>query len=795
MTVADYFDTMDYAPAPESDGDADAWLQGHADGFRLFIDGGWRASAGDTYMTSVNPASGKPLARIAHAGSADVDAAVEAAAKAQPGWQRLGGHARARCLYALARLVQRHGRLLAVLESLDNGKPIRESRDVDIPLVARHFYHHAGWAQLLDHDAELGQHGPVGVCGQIVPWNFPLLMLAWKVAPALACGNTVVLKPAEQTSLTALKFAELVEHAGVPAGVLNVVTGDGETGAALVAHPRVEKIAFTGSTAVGRRIRERTAGSGKALTLELGGKSPFIVFDDADLDAAVEGVVDTVWFNQGEVCCAGSRLLVQEGVAADFYARLRRRMAALSVGPPLDKGVDIGAIVDDDQRRRIAQTVSAARDAGCTVWQPDGTVPDDGAFYPPTLCTDVATTSALWQEEVFGPVLAAMTFRTPDEAVQLANNTRYGLAASVWSESVSVALDIAPQLQCGVVWVNATNLLDAAAPFGGYRESGFGREGGREGLFEYLKPRIGPLVDEPWQPTAPTGRAVDRAAPSGIDRTAKHYIGGKQVRPDGGNCRSVTGRDGRVVGDVAEGNRKDIRNAVEAARKAGAWSATPAHGRAQILYYLAENLETRRAEFAERVVALTGCAQPVAAAEVTGAVHRLFTAAAWADKFAGGVDAVPVRALAVTLREPIGVLGVAAPEEAPLLGFASLLAPALAAGNRVVLVPSQVHPLLATDFYQVIETSDVPAGVVNIVTGARDGLAETLARHLDVDGLWYIGPSDGCARMEAAGSGNLKRVWTNHGRAVDWHDPARAEGLGWMRRASQTKTVWVPYGA
>ena len=798
MSVADYLDTMDYAPAPEARTDADAWLQRHADGFGLFVAGAWRAPAAGAYLDSSNPATGERLARVAHAGPADVEAAVDAAARAQSGWRELGGHKRARCLYALARSVQRHSRLLAVLESLDNGKPIRESRDVDIPLVARHFYHHAGWAQLLDHDAELAQHEPVGVCGQIVPWNFPLLMLAWKIAPALACGNTVVLKPAELTSLTALKFAELADQAGLPAGVLNVVTGDGATGEALVDHPKIDKIAFTGSTAVGGRIRERTAGSGKALTLELGGKSPFVVFDDADLDAAVEGVVDAVWFNQGEVCCAGSRLLVQEGVAEAFYARLRRRMTTLRLGPPLDKGVDIGAIVDDRQRRRIADMVGSARDAGCAVWQPDLAMPDDGCFYPPTLCTDVGTESALWREEVFGPVLAAMTFRTPDEAVQLANNTRYGLAASVWSESVSVALDMAPQLRCGVVWINATNLLDAAAPFGGYRESGFGREGGREGLFEYLTPSRGPLSDRPWQPAAPAvpGDESARGAPeNGIDRTAKQYVGGKQVRPDGGNSRPVAGHDGRHVGDVAEGNRKDIRNAVEAARKAEAWAATPAHGRAQILYYLAENLETRGAEFTDRLTGLTGCARPAAEAEVAGAVHRLFTAAAWADKFAGDVDAVPTRALAVTLREPIGVLGIAAPDEAPLLGFVSLLAPALAAGNRVVIVPSPVHPLSATDFYQVIETSDVPGGVANIVTGARDSLAETLATHLDVDGLWYVGPQDGCARMEALSAGNLKRVWTNQGRAVDWHDPARAEGLGWLRRASQTKTVWVPYGA
>src|SRR5438445_819610 len=421
------------------------------------------------------------------AGGTRSDRGVEDAARAGfPGWSGPPGPARARYLYALAREVQRHARLLAVLESMDNGKSIRETRDLDIPLVARHFYHHAGWAQL--QESEFAGATPVGVVGQIIPWNFPLLMVAWKVAPALAAGNTVVLKPAEFTPLTALAFAEIVAEAGLPPGVLNVITGDGRTGALLVDHPDVDKIAFTGSTEVGRVIRKATAGSGKKLSLELGGKSPFIVFDDADLDSVVEGVVDAIWFNQGQVCCAGSRLLVHEGVAERLVAKLRARMEKLRIGPPLDKAIDMGAIVAPVQLERIRGLVTKGVEEGATMWQPSWACPTEGYFYPPTLFTDVSPAATIAQVEIFGPVLVAMSFRTPKEALELATNTPYGLAASVWTENLNLAIDVAPKIKAGVVWINCTNVFDAASGFGGYRESGFGREGGREGMWEYLKP-------------------------------------------------------------------------------------------------------------------------------------------------------------------------------------------------------------------------------------------------------------------------------------------------------------------
>ncbi|CCE05467.1 putative membrane-anchored aldehyde dehydrogenase protein [Bradyrhizobium sp. STM 3843] len=793
MSVAQYYETMEYGPAPEADTEARAWLARHGASFGHFINGAFAAPADGKHFATSEPATGKVLAKLAHGSAADIDAAVIAARKVQPQWLRLGGHGRARHLYALARMLQRHARLFAVLEAIDNGKPLRETRDLDIPLAARHFLHHAGWAQL--QEREFADYAPLGVIGQIIPWNFPLLMLAWKLAPALAMGNTVVLKPAEFTSLTALLFAELAAQAGLPAGVLNVVTGDGATGAALVDHDGIDKIAFTGSTEVGRLIRQATAGSGKSLTLELGGKSPFIVFEDADLDAAVEGVVDAIFFNQGQVCCAGSLLLVQEGIAENFRQRLLRRMETLRVGPPLDKAIDMGAIVDPVQLDRIASLVETGVKEGAQKYQAPGELPQHGCFYPPTLLWDVQPSSTVAIEEIFGPVLVAMTFRTPDEAVMLANNTRYGLAASVWSETIGRALDIAPKLLAGVVWINATNLFDAGVGFGGYRESGFGREGGREGITEYLKPvvwsgrkprAVQPAVTE-------TDEHAGFALPT-IDRTPKLFIGGKQVRPDGNYSRAVLSPKGKHLGEVGDGNRKDIRNAVAAARAAEGWGRATTHNRAQILYYLAENLSARGDEFAARIAAMTGLTAAKAKAEVDAAVSRLFSYGAWADKYEGAVHTPPLRGVALAMHEPIGVVGVACPDEAPLLALISLVAPLIAMGNRVVVVPSERHPLVATDLYQVLETSDVPAGVINIVTGKRDALVKVLAEHDDVDALWVFGSKEASAMAERLSVGNLKRTLVDHGLLTDWYDAAASEGPILLHHAVQVKNIWIPYG-
>ena len=801
-TVRDIFDAMSYGPAPEGDAVVRAWIAEHGSAFGHYIGGAFTSAANGDSFEVQDPSTGTPLARVAQGSAHDVDAAVAAARAALPGWQALDDHARARWLYAIARGMQKHARHFAVLESIDNGKPIRETRDIDIPLVARHFSYHAGWAQLLS--AEFPAHHAYGVVGQIIPWNFPLLMLAWKVAPALAAGNTVVLKPAEFTSLTALRFAELVHDIGLPPGVFNLVTGDGRTGAEIVAHPDVDKIAFTGSTTVGRAIRVATAGSGKGLSLELGGKSPFVVFEDADLDSVVEGVVDAIWFNQGQVCCAGSRLLVQEGVADQLIEKLRDRMERLRIGSPLDKTIDMGAIVAPVQLDRIRQLCALGIEEGATCWQPSWATPAEGSFHPPTLFTNVAPSATIAQVEIFGPVLVSMTFRTPEEAVALANNTPFGLAASVWSENINLALDIAPKLKCGVVWINSTNLFDAAAGFGGYRESGFGREGGREGLGEYLKPvRPHESAPSPIDSSAVLLAALEHegaadaaltpSARPAIDRTPKLFIGGKQARCDSGYSRRIVGANGRVVGEVGDGNRKDLRNAVEAAHAGAGWSKLTGQHRSQILFYIAENLSAREQEFAARLSAMTGASAADAMREVEASISRLFTYGAWADKHDGAIHDVPLRGVALAMHEPIGVVGVACPDPYPLLGLVSLIAPLLATGNRVVAVPSERYPLSATDFYSVLETSDVPAGVVNIVTGPRDALAKVLAEHDDVDAVWYLGSRGGATAIEKASAANLKRTWTEwDGR--EWLDPRVGEGREFLRRAVQVKNIWIPYG-
>ena len=722
MTVKTIFDTMDYGPAPESAVEALAWLDQHDRSFGHFIDGDFTDPTSD--FTSKNPATGEVLASLSQAREDDVDAAVKAARKAQKQWAK-DGQTRAKYLYALARALQKHSRLFAVLETLDNGKPIRESRDIDIPLAQRHFYHHAGFAQLMN--TALPDREALGVCGQIIPWNFPLLMLAWKIAPALAMGNTVVLKPAEYTSLTALLFAEICAQIGLPKGVVNIVTGDGAVGEMITAAD-VDKLAFTGSTEVGRIIRKATAGSGKALSLELGGKSPYIVFDDADLDSAVEGLVDAIWFNQGQVCCAGSRLLVQEGIAPTFYRKLKTRMEGLRIGDPLDKCIDVGAVVDPVQLATIKDMVDSS-DEG-EMFQ---TAAPEGCYYPPTLITGLTTSSRLMQEEIFGPVLVSTTFRTPAEAVAMANDTRYGLAATVWTENVNLALDIAPKLVSGIVWVNSTNLMDAAAGFGGVRESGFGREGGWEGLAGYTKPK-----DAPKPPKVVAAFEGKGGLGDPVDRTAKLYIGGKQARPDGGYSRVVYGPKGDALGEVSLANRKDLRNAVEAAHGAKGWSKTTGHLRAQILYYMAENLSARAGEFANRIKAMTG---KQGRDEVESAISTLFTYAAWADKFDGQVHGVPIRGVALAMNEPVG------------------------------------------NIIQVLETSDVPGGVVNILTGDHADVATHMGAHMDIDAVWSF---NGYAEaIEAASASNLKRTLIA---------PLPGAPRDMLRAATEVKNIWVPYG-
>jgi aldehyde dehydrogenase (NAD+) len=474
--------TFEYAPAPESRSIVDI-----KSSYGLFINGDFTDPVDGKPFKTVSPASEEVLAEVTEAGPADVDKAVKAARKAYDrSWSKLSGRDRAKYLYRIARIVQERSRELAVLESLDNGKPIRESRDVDVPLVAAHFFYYAGWADKLEYAGFGADPRPIGVAGQVIPWNFPLLMLAWKIAPALATGNTVVLKPAETTPLTALTFAEICQQADLPPGVVNIITGAGDTGRALVEHDGVDKVAFTGSTEVGRAIAKAVAGSNKRVTLELGGKAANVIFEDAPVDQAVEGIVNGIFFNQGHVCCAGSRLLVQESVYDEVLARLKRRMSTLRVGDPLDKNTDIGAINSAMQLAKIRELSQIGEDEGAERWSPECELPEHGYWFPPTIFTGVSQAHRIAREEIFGPVLSVLTFRTPAEAVEKANNTPFGLSAGVWTEKGSRILWMANQLRAGVVWANTFNRFDPASPFGGYKESGYGREGGRHGLEAYL---------------------------------------------------------------------------------------------------------------------------------------------------------------------------------------------------------------------------------------------------------------------------------------------------------------------
>lgn len=815
---------MAYGPAPEDASPAEAWLASHNHVTGLFINNKFETPEGRKLYESKNPATGKALCKSVEGTNEDVDRAVGAARKAFEGFSKTPGHVRARYLYAIARCLQKHHRLIAVLEAIDNGKSIRETRDADVALVIRHFYHHAGWAQLAD--TEMAGYQPLGVIGQVIPWNFPLLMLAWKIAPALAMGNCVVLKPATYTRLSAILFAQIVAEAGVPPGVVNILTGSGRMGGYLCNHPGIDKVAFTGSTGVGQLLRRETAGLGVKISLELGGKSPIVVYNSADLDSAVDSIVNAIWFNQGQVCCAGSRLLVQEDVRDVLVEKLKRKLSVFRVGHPLDKCVDMGAIVDKSQYDSVLEYIRIAKEEeGAEVFQAPLTAESsptadttNGLYIPPTLVCGVQSTSKLVVEEIFGPVLTVQTFRSPDEAVALANNTMFGLAGSVHTEQLGLALETALRIKAGVIWVNCHNVFDAAAGFGGYKESGFGREGGKEGLYMYVRPswqaRPRPVVTDAMKantnwgkaapqlpslpgalPAAPEGKAIAGAMPT-IDRTAKMYIAGKQARPDAPYSVPVKTPDGVLIDVVGDGNRKDIRNAVEAASKAqGGWGKRAAHNRAQICFYIAENLEIRKAEFASRISKMTGQAEKQAVAEVDASISRLFTWAAWADKYGGTVQETTLYGATVQINEPTGVVAIACPDECPLLAFISLVMPAVVRGNAVVVVPSEKFPLAATDLYQVLETSDLPAGVINIVTGQRDVLTKTLADHQHVDAMWYFGDAEGSYRVELASAKNMKRTFVSYGIARDWFDKAQGEGHEFLHEATEVKNVWIPMGA
>ena len=777
------FKNIKYGPAPEDDKDVLKWIKNLSSPNRIYINGKWTLSKSSKILQSINPSTNSKLFKLVVSSKKDVDSAVIAANKAYPKWSKLSSYKRSQYLYALARLIQKHARFLSVLESIDNGKPIRETRDIDIPLVARHFYYHAGWAAKLKDSVK-----SLGVVGQIIPWNFPLLMLAWKIAPAIACGNTVVLKPAEYTSLTAIYFAELCMKAKLPNGVINIVTGDGSTGQHITNHPLVKKIAFTGSTEVGKKIIASTSNTNKKLTMELGGKSPFIVFEDADLDSAVEGVVDAIWFNQGQVCCAGSRLLIQESIEKKFIKKLKQRMEKLRVGNPLDKSIDIGAIVAPVQLKKIDSLVKKGVKEGAKLWQPSWSCPKEGLFYPPSLFTNVTPASYIAQIEIFGPVLISLTFRTPSEAVAIANNTPYGLAASIWSENINLALDVAPKVKAGVIWINSTNLFDAACGFGGFKESGFGREGGSEGIRAYTKINL-PVV----RGSKKTNNKIKISLPM-IDRTPKLYIGGKQKRPDGGYSFPLNAVNNSFICDIAQANRKDVRDSVEIAAKSFAKQLSN-FNRSQILFYLAENLQQREKTFVDLLVALRGSSPVNASKEFSQSCERLFYYAAMADKFEGNVHNPPMRGLTLAMKEPLGVMTSILSDDSPLLNLVTVMGSVFSTGNTNIIVPGQKTSLIATELYQVLDTSDVPGGYVNILTAKENELNKTLSQHENIEGIWYFG-ADSAQRSNIIKNttSNLKRYWCPEEKHVDWTNTSEQFLNEFLYQSTQVKNIWIPYG-
>ena len=784
-SVIKNFRNIKYGPAPEDDKEVLQWIKTLPNPNYNFISGEWIKPRGTKTIQAINPANKNKLFKLSVSSKLDVDKAVKSAKKAFPSWSKTSPYKRSKYLYALARLIQKHSRFLSVLESIDNGKPIRETRDIDIPLVARHFYYHAGWAK----NSSINDLKPIGVVGQIIPWNFPLLMLSWKISPAIACGNTVVLKPAEFTSLTALFFAELCQKANIPKGVINIVTGDGSTGQHLVNHQLIDKIAFTGSTEVGKKIISNSASSNKKLTMELGGKSPFVVFEDSDLDSAVEGIVDAIWFNQGQVCCAGSRLLVQESIEKKFLRKLKNRMEKLRVGNPLDKSIDIGAIVAPVQLKKIDKLVKQGKKDGAHLWQPSWSCPTEGLFYPPTLFTNVTPASLIAQVEIFGPVLTSLTFRTPSEAVSLANNTPYGLAASIWTENINLALDIAPKIKAGVIWINSTNLFDAACGFGGYKESGFGREGGSEGIRAYTLNKLPTRKIQTYKTQKQIKKLLN------IDRTPKLYIGGKQKRPDGGYSFPVYAANGKdFICDVARSNRKDVRNCVEIASKTVEKQLTN-FNRSQILYYFAENLEQREKSIVDLLVSLRGVSSSVAKHVFSLACERIFYYASMADKFEGQVHNPPMRGLTLALKENLGVLAIILSDHDPLLSLVTCMSAAFATGNAQILVPSQKTSLLATELYQVLDTSDVPGGYINILTAKDNELNSTLSKHENIDGIWYFGKSQNSQTDIIKNStSNIKRYWCPNEKNIDWLNTSKKFLDEFLYQSTQIKNIWIPYG-
>ncbi|KAK7492979.1 hypothetical protein BaRGS_00015709 [Batillaria attramentaria] len=826
-SVRSIFETLSYGPVPDADNVAKAWLDDHCRQFGHFINGSWYKPEAGSQSQTQNPSTGEVLASVLEASEDDVNKAVTAAKEAFTSWSSLTPHVRARYLYSVARHVQKHQQLVSVMETLDSGRVMRESRDIEVPLVVRSVYHYAGWADV--RDAEFKGFKPYGVVAVLPSFTRPLVSLTQRLCAALATGNTVVVCPSPTTPLSALLLVDICREAGLPAGVVNVVTDGRERDGMrrLVAHAHVDKVAFAGTTQVGRMLRQLVAGTGKSMSLELSGKSAMIVFENSDLDSVVEGVVDNIWSNQCQVNTAGSRLLVHEPVAERLARKLRQRLETVKVGDSLDKLSDIGALTCDWMPNVIEQFVDEARQEGAQIYQAAAGQSNRGWFYPPTLVVGAQAASRIVTEDFLGPVVALIPFRTAKEAIALANNSAYAMAASVWTESVTLAFEVGSLLQAGTVWINCHNVSDAAAGVGGGRLSGSGRTGGKRGVLEYMqlssatpvKPNTVNVNMQTFgssvapRPSAPIPGAGDEK-PAGEKNLSPYYDDtpitppstptprGEQPdfprngkRPDGQYSRPVQNAKGQVMGHVAEASRKDVRNAVEAAQKAVAsWSKRAGHNRAQILFYLAENLQLRREELSAQLEALTGQAEGQGLQEVDLAIGRLFYWGAYCDKYGGTVQEVPFSGSVSEVNEAVGVIGIACPEACPLLGFVSLFAAAISRGNAVIAVPSEKYPLPALDLYQIFDTSDLPGGVVNILTGNSDHLTRFLCEHEDVQAVWYFGSAEGSKFVEYASAENMKRTWVNYGQERDFTDPVQGQGEEFLFHSTQPKTLWVPMG-
>lgn len=791
------FESFDYSPAPESPDKALAWLNGGMRNFGHFIYGEF-TKPGNTLFDAVNPHNGQVLGHFTQGTEADVHAAMEAAQAAYPAWSALPNHKRAAYLYALEREILKHRRDLEVLESLNTGKPFRETRLMDIPLTTRHFGHHAALAAIFSKRFTDRQH--LGVVGCVIPWNFPLLMAAWKLGPNMAVGNTVVIKAGDTTPVTIMYLAEIIQRIGLPPGVVNIVTGNRETGKLIVSHPIPKKIMFTGSTRGGREIRLATVGSGKQLSLELGGKGPIVVCSDADIYSAAQIVVRGILSNKGEICCATSKGLFQESIAPALIEEIKYCFSRIRIGDPLDKNTDLGPVNSQAQFDKITGMIMLAQEHGGTVWQALCPIPATGYYIRPTVLF-VHPDNPVAREEIFGPVMVVMTFRTTDEAIALANNNKYGLSCTVVSRDNGKALYIASRINAGTRWVNCTQVFDAAAGFGGTRQSGHGREGGFEGIYAVTKEIDDPssATPEPSLEDSDDAQAmamIKSLMPDGLNQTERFLVGGSLARPDGARSFSITSPDGMHLGDVGDANRKDVRNAVKAAFGAkGKWAQAGGDMRRKVLMFLAEKMQKRAFELAVGIKRQTGCTLQQAMAEVTLSIERLFYWASWATNYGGTVQTVAQTDMqVVATNEPIGVISILCPDNHPLLGLINTLGPALAMGNTVVAIAGK-YALTAMTLVEILLGKDVPDGVINILTSADpDARAVNLAKHSAVDAVWCYGKPETVAEVEKVSVCNMKRTDAQDGSTVDWLG-SNGTSMDWLRKATQVMNTWTLIGA